>query len=672
MQLFKKLYVTLFVFLCCLVGPTKGQVALSDGSKLSPVEIDHIEAAVLRKMESFEELLNSLASESNTQDLSNIKYGAYTGPVRVFYTRDARIESDILPTSSHRGFPNSPDLLTYLHDFERHYMKNSGDIRFAERFISKPEYYQDKAVYGVILKYQSIFHGKYKDEENLIETTYDLPRQRLAYFILQKDASGWDAYIELIKFYRPGLVGSTPFHKLPTAEEYYAKYVELTTKADHYFDINEYDSAQVAYNEAFRIDIKRSSQNDISLKLSQLKLDKTARDVRKQVETTIQQYTNLIKSEPDNADLYLERGELYLEEKNYVNAKTDFQKVLELDDNYYRAKLRLASIFEEEGNLDAAIKNLEEALNLFIPKMKAYIDWEVLLRIGKLEISKGNYPAAERYLLDAEAMKKHEEIHLSLGKIYQYQRKNSLALDHFARSLEIKPEAETWYLKGTSHLESLEYEDAKSSYKRAIELSDTPYYQTEIVKKYLSLGEQFYERKQYAQAREFLKCALEFSPADNGTQTARINELLNKANLILNPPPMAPKEMADNYFQDKDYEKADSIYMGIPGNDSDIQFRRAICQFEMGRYDESAKLLNGLKREMNENADFHVLDGKLELLHYKKVQNALSAFKRAIKIDEKHVGALEGLITCYKNSFYSDFEKAEKYQQILDEIRKSE
>ena len=206
----------------------------SDENKLSKTDIDHIEAAVLTKMESFEELLNSLSTESNTQDLINIKYGAYTGSVRVFYTKDARIESDILPNSSHRGFPGSPDLVTYLHDFERYYKKNSGDIKFAERFISTPRYIQEKAVWGVMLKFQSVFNGKYSDKENSIESSYDLPRQRLAYFILQKDVSGWNAFIELIRFYRPGLVGSTAFHKLPTPEEYFAKYVELTRKADHY------------------------------------------------------------------------------------------------------------------------------------------------------------------------------------------------------------------------------------------------------------------------------------------------------------------------------------------------------------------------------------------------------------------------------------------------------
>ena len=373
--------------------------------------------------------------------------------------------------------------------------------------------------------------------------------------------------------------------------------------------------------------VKRSNRNDISLKISQLRLDKTKRDVRKQVGTTIQQYSDLIVKEPGNVDLFQERGELYLEEKNYVNAQADFQKVLELDDTYYRAMLRLAEVFEEEGNLNAAVKKLEEALQLFYPNMKAYINWEVLLRIGKLESNRGNYPAAERYLLDAESMKEHEEIHLSLGKVYQYQRKNSLALDHLARSLEIKPKAETWFLKGASHLESLEYEDARSSFKRAIELSDTPYYQTETVKKYVSLGDQFFERKQYAQAKDFWLFALEFSPADNGTQTAKINERLNKVNLILNPPAMAPEEMADNYFQEKDYEKADSIYREIPGNNPEYQLRRALCQFEMGQYDESVKLMKGLKRSMNGNADFYVLDGKLEL-HYNNIQNALSAFKQ--------------------------------------------
>ena len=84
-------------------------------------------------------------------------------------------------------------------------------------------------------------------------------------------------------------------------------------------------------------------------------------------------------------------GGLYLGEKNYSAAQTEFERAIELDPNNPQAYLRLGKVFELTSQMDPAIAQYQKALDLQ-PKHAP-----LATMIGNLYLQKGDLETARKY-----------------------------------------------------------------------------------------------------------------------------------------------------------------------------------------------------------------------------------------------------------------------------------
>ena len=98
---------------------------------------------------------------------------------------------------------------------------------------------------------------------------------------------------------------------------------------------------------------------------------------------------NLIAAQPDQAELYAQRAQLYYERGNYVDAAEDFGRATELDSTTLSYPFALADVYLDDGRPEEAIRVLDGVA-------KRTADTEALLRLAEAEL------IAERYL-DASA-----------------------------------------------------------------------------------------------------------------------------------------------------------------------------------------------------------------------------------------------------------------------------
>ena len=77
-------------------------------------------------------------------------------------------------------------------------------------------------------------------------------------------------------------------------------------------------------------------------------------DLSKQIE----RLTHLIKKDSTNAELYLKRGQLHAEHKDFINAKKDYQRARSLNAELLLTDLLLAQLLAEHNQLDSALHHI--------------------------------------------------------------------------------------------------------------------------------------------------------------------------------------------------------------------------------------------------------------------------------------------------------------------------
>jgi tetratricopeptide (TPR) repeat protein len=105
------------------------------------------------------------------------------------------------------------------------------------------------------------------------------------------------------------------------------------------------------------------------------------------IDKWIAQYSEAIKSNPNDAEAYLGRGDAYYEKKDYDKAIADYTQGIRLDPDFEAYRFRGDAYFNK-GDYDKAIADYSEALRL-APKMASYY----FMR-GNAHFNKGDYDKA--------------------------------------------------------------------------------------------------------------------------------------------------------------------------------------------------------------------------------------------------------------------------------------
>ncbi len=84
-----------------------------------------------------------------------------------------------------------------------------------------------------------------------------------------------------------------------------------------------------------------------------------------EVEKALADYTILLINQPENQDALYCRGLLHLQQRDYINAETDFEKILEINNNSFQGQLGHAILEKMRGNY----ADSEQLYNYLIGRM---------------------------------------------------------------------------------------------------------------------------------------------------------------------------------------------------------------------------------------------------------------------------------------------------------------
>ena len=154
----------------------------------------------------------------------------------------------------------------------------------------------------------------------------------------------------------------------------------------------------------------------------------------KKYEDTENCYKKALEINNKNEKIYFNLAMLYLTLKDLEKAKKNFEQAINLNDKYLNAYINLGIINKKLYLLDEAVDCFERALNINPNEKDIYFNYANVLS------QKGQYNIAMMFFYKAldENKKDTHKIYYSLGLIYQHKGLYEKALEFFNKSLEYK------------------------------------------------------------------------------------------------------------------------------------------------------------------------------------------------------------------------------------------
>ncbi|MCD4683627.1 MAG: tetratricopeptide repeat protein [Bacteroidales bacterium] len=230
------------------------------------------------------------------------------------------------------------------------------------------------------------------------------------------------------------------------------------TLSDIYVGLGKIPAALVALEESIKLDAKNSAA---LLKLSELYI--IFRDYKKAL-GYIDQALGINDLDPK---AYFLRGVVLLENNDTVRGIRNFQKAIDVDNDYFDAHLQLGMLYAGKKN-KLAVDYLNNALNID-PGNK-----EVTYYIALYYQETNEYDKAIQFynsILDDDP-----NFYFALYNIgyinMVFQKDFNTAVDYFTQTIEINPEyIDAFYNRGFAYELLKDIENSRKDYKRALELS---------------------------------------------------------------------------------------------------------------------------------------------------------------------------------------------------------
>jgi len=203
--------------------------------------------------------------------------------------------------------------------------------------------------------------------------------------------------------------------------------------------------------------------------------------------TSLQKMDRQIEANPDKAELYLQRGDLYFELEGYDEAIADFKKVIAMDSSRVEAHTRLAQTYLEYNNSRLALLTMEAASYQFPTNI------DILHILAEYQI----------------ILKQNNEANATLVR--------ATRLDSF--------NPKSYYLMGINLEDMKDEEKAIRAYKTALEKDG------DFVEAYMRLG-QIYEAKEDPRALDYFNSAIAANSDYYGAYLAKGNYLGSQGNFI--------------------------------------------------------------------------------------------------------------------------------------------
>ncbi len=170
----------------------------------------------------------------------------------------------------------------------------------------------------------------------------------------------------------------------------------------------------------------------------------------------IEQFKKGIEINPNSSATLLNLAKAYTVTQNSVEAKKALEKIISLDPRSLHARTVLASLYEKDGDFDAAAKIHEKTLEINPDYVQGYALARMYFLQGKLDESIDLYNKALK-LIPANAV-----LYFNIALSYQQKENYRTSISYCNKAIELKPETPSFKLVLTNiYIANGEYSKAK-------------------------------------------------------------------------------------------------------------------------------------------------------------------------------------------------------------------
>ena len=247
-------------------------------------------------------------------------------------------------------------------------------------------------------------------------------------------------------------------------------------------------------------------------------------------------YNWILKNDPRNYRIFINRGNLYFQRKLYEKAEQDYNQAIQIDPQNALAYSNRGILYhklerhqEAQKDLDQAIQLTPEDADLYVTRgnfytnqklyQKAEQDYQKSLTLAPLKAEAyANFGLLRLYQLQFSEAIKHfnravqlgdnsAEVYNNRGMAHQSESHTEDAMKDYNQALQLKPKyAKALHNRGLLNHGLKRYEEAKQDYDKAIE------FDPDHVLAYMDRGALFYEQGKYTQAELDYNKAVQLAP----------------------------------------------------------------------------------------------------------------------------------------------------------------
>jgi len=167
-----------------------------------------------------------------------------------------------------------------------------------------------------------------------------------------------------------------------------------------------------------------------------------------QKDLSIEKLTELIDKNPNDAQLYIKRGNAYFEKNDFFDAVEDFTLAIEIDANADQAYFGRGLALARQGLIDDGIADLTKFISRNPESSLAYTKRGVRY-MWKQDFIKAQQDLTKAVKLDPGNAEAHDD----LGVIYARKHEYQTAIAHFSATIKI----DSSYQKGYHNLAMAQY-----------------------------------------------------------------------------------------------------------------------------------------------------------------------------------------------------------------------
>lgn len=617
------------IWIAILLVATSSRICAQDiVQDISDKQVQNAQSQARFLIESFGEFLQIIATSQDGGEVRDmIRMATQDGQLskRLFTDQKVLIVSDIDPrvvdeeSTVGEGFT---EISSYLADFDAFYDKNQpNDIIINDIYVSRIKKSRLTGKLYVRVKYRSRFEGRHKN----IRKPYAEINRMARVQIQQGDQ--WSYYIDQITFLPVN--DTTQYFEIETREQIADRYKTQLRYAQKLWDIYEYEAALHNYqlsNQIFTVD-------SITDKIDYI--EEVIDDQKDRKYFGLEGYDRKISDEPNNPDLYYERGLKHLEAKKAKAANDDFLKALSLSNNLYKkAWIGLADIWEQEKGI-SAIEYLEAARKLD-PE-----DRETLARLIRIQVEAGLWTDAKKSLLSIHQIEEDSEMLMYLGIVNQNLDQYKEATENFHRYLELNPGSALGFFElGKSYLNLSEFDLSMQNFKEAIAINGQEFSKTRVANVYVEKAKSLRVEEKETLAEIAVDQALSLLP--QMSEAKNLKKSLRRVDGGGDPVLSDERKEGDLYFMEGNYKEAMRFYRSLikkNPRDRDLSLKIGKCYFELEDYGRALSAAENILSSNNRDEEALLLKAAA-LSKRNDHAGALSILGQVLKINPSNKEAL--------------------------------